>query len=628
MRTAAITPGRALSAVLAALWLALASPAPAQTSSPTTDTEGLKEVEVDLASGVLKGVLPFDEVFLLTGTAPPDVVQIDGEWCYVGRDAAGRLPELLMRFRTEGSIGSCPVDDSGESEPVPLPPWVAPETGGSAAASADRTFYLPVAEPLEPNRNLLFLFHSERSLSAAELAVFQPEVRQGLDGFFRALERRPSPPASLDRTELTRLRDQVRKILDSQPGAGDAMTPRPGSVFDTSAELAAGSEPPWSEPFVTVYQAQIRRRTIDAARPERVTALFRALVVLAPEPAGVETPAAEASVERTLAALQTAIDGLGTDPRNQLDHLLPAPALGALATLRGAPQSYLANVANGLVALDDAAWSTPGAVVTAEAPPTLWSPDETKPVVAALTATRGALAQLADLTRTAAQVDALAGPLGPATVAELPDLRAAVERARDAAGRLLNDLARLEPVLAEREAALDRLSEFLRRTASSEVPVVATSTGSFTTRAKNHVSADVGVLYAGEIGEVVPYFGANFYTRPVNRDVPLSQYSGLAFRRRFSFMIGATVSSVEEASASGRVLRDNVFASSALVVGAGLRLTDSARLSVGVLVLQENASNPLVDDLELAAEPFLAVSIDWDVRSVLGQVGNAIFPGS
>jgi hypothetical protein len=120
---------------------------------------------------------------------------------------------------------------------------------------------------------------------------------------------------------------------------------------------------------------------------------------------------------------------------------------------------------------------------------------------------------------------------------------------------------------------------------------------------------------------VLPYFGANFYTRAVNRDVPLSVLGG--FRRRFSFLLGVTYSSVKEMDGD-RVLRDDLFGSQALVAGAGLRLTDAARINGGVIVLQENSPNPLIDDLRLTEEYFVSISFDWNIKNLLGKLGTAI----
>ncbi|HSL84576.1 MAG TPA: hypothetical protein VLF66_17515, partial [Thermoanaerobaculia bacterium] len=281
-------------------------------------------------------------------------------------------------------------------------------------------------------------------------------------------------------------------------------------------------------------------------------------------------------------------------------------------------------VAFGLDALGTTApgdGGAPPSPTPAEPPPDPWTVADVAPRAANLAATRAALAQALALTRTAEQVDALRSGLGGADLAPLRD---ALAGAGNAAGLVQNLLARLEAILAERDQALGELSGFLVRQASTEVPIVATSTGSFSTRAKNHVSMDIGILYSGDAGEVLPYFGANFYLRPVNRAVPLSQVGRLG--RRFSFMVGVTYSSIREEE-NGRVLRDDLFGSMALVVGAGLRLSDAARFAVGALVYQENDPNPLVDDLSLTADPFVSVSFDANVKSLLGPLADAITGG-
>jgi hypothetical protein len=606
----------ALAGLAAVLWLAAAAGAQNPPAPQMQATEGLTAVPVDLSSGALQAVLPFDEPFLLTGTVPAGVVRIDGGWCQIPDAAGGELAMLLESSRAAGRLVACP----GSAEPPrPIPAWEnpVPATPGGTPAS----FTLFVAERLAVNRNYLFVFGTSRQLSPDELATFQPRVRGALDQTLRSFAAEPAPaePARLDEATARKfqaLQSAVRGVLDTQPlREGEIARPAPGTLFDPASVPVAGQPPPpWARELRDVYRIQAERQDPVSRLEERTSLLFDALEEVGQGASGAG-----------LAALRAAIAGLSAGDRATLDHLLPAAALAALDTLAGEHGPRLDAVAFGTTALGTAtpaAGEPPPDATPTLPPPDPWTAADAAPRAAALAATRAALAQAVALTRTTEQVDALRSGLGPG--ADLAPLRNALAGAGTAAGLAQNLLARLQAILAERDRALDELSGFLRRQTTTEVPIVATSTGSFSTRAKNHVSMDIGILYSGDAGEVLPYFASNFYLRPVNRSVPLSQVGG--FGRRFSFMVGVTYSSIEEEE-NGRVLRDNLFGSQALVVGAGLRLTDAARLSIGALVYQQNDPNPLVDDLSLTADPFLALSIDADVKSLLGPLGDAITGG-
>jgi len=595
--------------------LGLAAAAPGQPAPQMEATEGLTAVPVDLSSGALQAVLPFDEPFLLTGTVPAGVVAIDGAWCPIPDKGGPELAALLEATRATGAFTACP----GSAEPPrPIPSWENPVPPAPGAPPA--TFTLFVAERLEANEDYLFVFRTARQLTADELATFQPRVRSALDQTLRSFADTPLPPESATLDQVTArlfqmLQRSVGGVLDTQPlRQGEIARPVPGTLFDPVSVPAVGAPTPaWGRELRDLYRIQATRADPAGQLEQRTGLLFDALEEVGQDASGAG-----------LAALRQAVAGLSAGDRATLDHLLPAPALAALDALAGERGPRLDAVAFGLAALGTAQSTSMGGPpdpTPAQPPPDPWTAADAAPRAANLAATRAALAQALALTRTAEQVDALRSGLGGA---ELAPLRDALAGAQAAAGLVQNLLARLEAILAERDRALDELSGFLRRQVSTEVPIVATSTGSFSTRAKNHVSMDIGILYSGDAGEVLPYFAANFYLRPVNRDVPLSQVGGLG--RRFSFMVGITYSSIEEEE-NGRVIRDNLFGTQALVVGAGLRLTDAARVSVGALVFQENDPNPLVDDLSLTADPFLALSFDFDARSALGPLATAITGG-
>jgi len=139
----------------------------------------------------------------------------------------------------------------------------------------------------------------------------------------------------------------------------------------------------------------------------------------------------------------------------------------------------------------------------------------------------------------------------------------------------------------------------------------------------SHISMDAGLVYGWDLDETTTYLGANIYTRPINTDVSLAALKAegmLDWRHRFSFTLGATISSIEKPGQ-----RKGIVGSSALVVGAGWRLTDVMRLSAGVLLFKEENPNPLVtNDTSLAASPYVGFSFDIDVAKKFGQVFSGL----
>ena len=575
---------RPLLLVAAALLLSSLAVPLSAADTADTDTEGLKTVPVDLASGAVQSVLPFDEPFLLTGTAPQGVDRVAAQWCYV--EDQKMMSAVLDQVREKGLLTECAPGD-------------APHTIGPRVLSGDK-FSLFVADRLEVNRNVVFIFYLQSPLDATTLAGFKTQVRSALNQTFQNI---PEETQSLGRAEYERLQASVNSVLRAQPGvAGQPLQPARGSIFDPDSLSADASQaPPWSDLFDTVYGAQIQRqpilRAIDGAQSALNTSLGN--VAAAPQ----------------LASLRTAVLSLTGAQRQDLEPVLTADAVAALDTLAAAGRRQIAIIAQGAAPLA----GTGAAVDPDETADQIWDPAGAGARVTNLAATAKALGDLSDLCRTAGQVQSLKTALGDA-VNGLPDLRQLVDRAAADTEKELNTFQRLQRVLIERSAALDDLSTFLRREAESNVPLVATSTGGFTTRAKNHISMDFGVLYVDAIDKTLSYTGANFYLRPVNRDVPLRQVGG--FLRRFSFLLGVSVSSIQEKQGD-RVVLDDLFNARAFVLGAGLRISDAVRFNAGALLFQANDPNPLVDDLTTKARAFFALSFDWNIAPLLGKVGTA-----
>ncbi len=144
-----------------------------------------------------------------------------------------------------------------------------------------------------------------------------------------------------------------------------------------------------------------------------------------------------------------------------------------------------------------------------------------------------------------------------------------------------------------------------------------TTTADGRTAQNNYVSADAGVLYAGDIGIGALYLGSNIYFRPVNKDAPLSEVGSLG--RRLALTVGLTVSSVAD---ENNRTRSDLFWNQSLVLGAGYRLTSSIRGGGGALVFRESDPNPLITRKSAAVTWYVSFSFDLDVAKGFAGFGS------
>lgn len=135
----------------------------------------------------------------------------------------------------------------------------------------------------------------------------------------------------------------------------------------------------------------------------------------------------------------------------------------------------------------------------------------------------------------------------------------------------------------------------------------------------DYVSADVGLVYAPTIGRTAATVGANFYLRPVNKGVPVSQIGGLG---RFAFTGGLTLNSIEDR----RRIRSDLYFNQGLILGAGYRVAQYWRLGAGGLVFRERDpdSYPLTRRRRTALTPYVALTADVDAGRQLKGIGGLL----
>jgi hypothetical protein len=138
--------------------------------------------------------------------------------------------------------------------------------------------------------------------------------------------------------------------------------------------------------------------------------------------------------------------------------------------------------------------------------------------------------------------------------------------------------------------------------------VETTATADGRTEQKNYVSADAGLLYAGDIGTGALYVGSNIYFRPVNKRAPLGAVSSIG--RRLALTVGLTISSIAD---EDNRTRSDLFWNQSLVLGAGYRIASSVRGGAGALVFRESDPNPLITRKSAAVTWYVSFSFDLDV---------------
>jgi hypothetical protein len=145
----------------------------------------------------------------------------------------------------------------------------------------------------------------------------------------------------------------------------------------------------------------------------------------------------------------------------------------------------------------------------------------------------------------------------------------------------------------------------------------------FVENASLYITLDLGAAYVWKLDRVLTYSGVNIYFRPVNKNIPLSHYSGKdSFLVRSSLLVGITLNSVDKEN-----VRKGLFGTSALVLGGGFRINPFLKISGGSMVYYSNSNNPLLpnDRYTTTFSPFISLSIDVDVKPLFGGIGEAIF---
>lgn len=194
-------------------------------------------------------------------------------------------------------------------------------------------------------------------------------------------------------------------------------------------------------------------------------------------------------------------------------------------------------------------------------------------------------------------------------------------------------------LLVEKQLSKDLISYELRTDKGIRKPLAnyiveesgGTTGSDLTTKSKSKftVRPDIGVGLASNIIDadetsnsffkLFPFFGVRFNLRPINPDLPLKQVLYKNFLHRSSINISYSPTSV-----SNNSTRFDLFGSNNLLVGYGYRINNAFNLSAGALLFRRKTTeSPFVSNKELAAMPYVALTLDFDIVNTLKSLANA-----
>jgi hypothetical protein len=533
------------------------APAQPANTAPPAPTDKIVRVTADLAAGTFDRVLPFDVPFFIVGQAP------EGTVC---------LQVQYVEYR--------------KREPPPKEGWKPADPAQwkpEAPATANQGFLVFLREPLDAERYYHFRFIFQRQPSAEQTKKFRDAAVSIFDEELKTF---------FTTETLISGAEARRKLADLLPAItrDPKWTAAPGSFFDTQVGSTARLDQVLSEVRESLAGQAERREILETFATVRI-GLFESLGAL-----------------RANAHLKTVIGAAAKIDDAGIRELVKLDAEGlALVTTTMSPAEIDLLAAGGVMGdLAD-----------------VWRPADVSARATSYQQLLRRLRQLEHFVRAVSDTDGAARPAiemvtSPAIVAAVATLNAGPLRtAIQQTTRLSLDMGRLAEALQMRDQGIVRLTNEVTVVFQDVRFIVGSSVADGNTAQKNYVSADGGLLYAGDIDQASLFVGSNIYFRPVNKDAPLSEKG--SFSRRFALTVGVTLNSIEDENSATRT---DLFADSSLVLGAGIRVTPSIRVGGGALVFKESDPNPLVTKKSAAATWYLSFSFDIDVAKGLQGLGG------
>jgi hypothetical protein len=544
---------------------------------PAGDT-GFAEVGVNLNAGTFNQVLPFDVPVRVCGTVPAGTTGVTVQY------AASKSADLA-------------IDQSCK---LLAPAGARLQPGAPIPGRLDGTTFRVILPPLEAERYYVFCFERRAQVPDGVAAQFRLKAREVLDRGFAQVG-----TGNLSAEQSRQLRAELYQRLLEATGADIAIVK--GTVFDSGAEY---------DELRGKFRDQVQKILTPQRRGDRIVEgdPNQGLPPLSERQRDFDEALNAVHDSPALARLAAQLEkDAQTDPT--LQAMLAGKNLSAALALLQADGDQLALIAQG---------REPG-----EAPPDLMSPDQAATMASRYDDSSAALASLASLIRKAADsppASNLRAGLSADDVAALrgladPAARGPLARAGALAFTLSGLAQDLQTSLVERSAALDGLADKVRIEAAAVEVVDGSTTGNFATSQSNYISADAGLVFAPELNTGVSYAGVNFYFRPVNKNANLSQFG--SFSRRFALTLGLTIQSLADGGSGVVQTRDDLFGNQSLILGGGLRVTNSLRLGSGAVVFKKRDPNPLVGKYSLTTTYYFTLSFDLNVaRAFQGGLGR------
>ncbi|MCP4003748.1 MAG: hypothetical protein GY725_06085 [bacterium] len=555
---------------------------------------------VDFSKGGFSQALPFDTPFSITGAAADDLKSVVAYYCDVSELSEAELASHPIKFDED-------IDNDKEIDPVACPrkkdtkfEYVkAHETTRWSAGplAGKKNFVLSVGQSFDANRDFWFQFRAVQAPSDAALGKLRTRVSQQLDQALREREE-VLEIAAMTPAVYSALQNAIRSSIDKLSTPTRPVVYRGTGLFAPSPS----DDTVWNTRFVALLETHPQRRVRQQHSKNSQKRAAHSVKTLV-ENLDLATLAGE------LFAAQTSQDDA---TKLAATKLLGSKNEALLQTMVSLSDPFA--VADG----DKRIVPDAQAVDPAIAIPDLWKPVDLDARLANLRINVAVMDEFAQFLR---QVELAPLPKASLTIASNQQLtlrRQALE-ATERLSETFHAMRQLRGVLERRETIIGETAQLVSTETRSYVGIQGSTQGNLYTRARSHISVDLGFVYAHEIEEILPYVGTNFYCRPVNRQVPLKEKGG--FLRRFSFQVGITVNSLEEKNSSDKVVRDDLFGSSSVVLGAGLRINDYTRLSIGTLWFKER-TDPFDTSLDITADAFFAVSFDWNIKGLLGKIGS------
>ena len=573
---------------------------PPQSASAQNPPDTLTDVEVDLSGRLFKQVLPFDTTFLIHGEVPVTTQRVTVQ--YIGMPFDLRVeqpkPADCSAPRPAGEPPPPPTcfkqlrNDKEEKVPCAWAPaspilWERQEVP-APDEKTPLTFRVAIP-PLEAKHHYVFNFEVQRALEEKDLTDFRARARNVLDAALR--ENRDDNFSTEDNEKLRR-----QLVRELQIAACPGLRIVSDNLFNLSIpyqQLPAESKIDFNRLTGEILDPQGRIRDNVRNRATTQMSFSQELKSIA------ENQALDKLIQSLRARAASGQQGTDALLKDFLDKNQSA------LRFAGMGDSERAAVALGL--------ASPEFVET-------MAPDAAGQFADSYSATARDLGALDEWLRSLVEGSnrplldeaVSARTLGEADAASLGAVLDDVEDASDLAFALANNARQVQTNQKARSDSLDSLVKEVELQAREAGVLLQSNTlGSFKTQQSWYIAGDFGFLYGPDIEKSVPYLGTNIYFRPVNKAVPLSQKGG--FGRRFAVTLGLTVKSIADDNPK---TREDLFDNNSLLLGAGFRLTDSARIGAGALVFEEQNPNPLLSSASTTYSPYVSLSFDIDVLSL------------